>query len=196
MDWRLGWLTPAEIADALAETTVAVFPYRAEIDQSGALLQALGAGVPGVVYDVGGLGEVVRGSARDGSSRRATSRLWRPRSASCSTTRPRSRRPARAPRRRAGADLGRGGGRASRRLRGAPVIRLRRRRFAELVDRQLDLFAADEATLLEEAREAEEAWTRAGREDAEEAFGDWQLIADAIAERLLDLRETYAATLH
>jgi glycosyltransferase involved in cell wall biosynthesis len=58
--WRLGWLTPAEIADVLAETTVAVFPYRAEIDQSGALLQALGAGVPGVVYDVGGLGEVVR----------------------------------------------------------------------------------------------------------------------------------------
>ena len=37
-----------------------IFPYRAELDQSGALLQALGAGVPAVVYDVGGLGEVVR----------------------------------------------------------------------------------------------------------------------------------------
>jgi glycosyltransferase involved in cell wall biosynthesis len=36
-----------------------VFPYAAELDQSGALLQALGAGVPAVVYDVGGLGEVV-----------------------------------------------------------------------------------------------------------------------------------------
>jgi len=36
-----------------------VFPYRAELDQSGALLQALGAGVPSVVYDVGGLGEIV-----------------------------------------------------------------------------------------------------------------------------------------
>ena len=59
VQWRLGWLTPPEIADVLAETTVAVFPYRAEIDQSGALLQALGAGVPGVVYDVGALGEVV-----------------------------------------------------------------------------------------------------------------------------------------
>nr|MBA2384973.1 glycosyltransferase [Actinomycetota bacterium] len=35
------------------------FPYRAELDQSGALLRALGAGVPAVVYDVGGLGEVV-----------------------------------------------------------------------------------------------------------------------------------------
>lgn len=60
VDWRLGWLTAPEVADVLAETTVAVFPYSAEIDQSGALLQALGAGVPGVVYDVGGLGEVVR----------------------------------------------------------------------------------------------------------------------------------------
>jgi glycosyltransferase involved in cell wall biosynthesis len=58
--WRLGWLGRDEIANVLAETTVAVFPYRPEIDQSGALLQALGAGVPAVVYDVGGLGEVVR----------------------------------------------------------------------------------------------------------------------------------------
>ena len=45
---------------ALGEATVAVFPYRAELDQSGALLQALGAGVPAVVYDVGGLPDPVR----------------------------------------------------------------------------------------------------------------------------------------
>ncbi len=56
----LGYLSQAEIERALGETTVAAFPYRAELDQSGALLQALGAGVPAVVYDVGGLGEVVR----------------------------------------------------------------------------------------------------------------------------------------
>ena len=55
-----GYLAPHEIERALGEATVAVFPYRAELDQSGALLQALGAGVPAVVYDVGGLGEVVR----------------------------------------------------------------------------------------------------------------------------------------
>jgi glycosyltransferase involved in cell wall biosynthesis len=58
--WRLGWLDPAEMADVLAQTTVAVFPYRPEIDQSGALMQTLGAGIPAVVYDVGGLGELVR----------------------------------------------------------------------------------------------------------------------------------------
>ena len=69
-----------------------------------------------------------------------------------------------------------------------------RRPFADLVRRQLDLFARDEAALLEEARVAEVVWQRAGRDEAEEAYGDWQLIADAIGERLLDVRETYAAT--
>ena len=60
VEWRLGYLPQAELDRALSDATVAVFPYRAELDQSGALLQALGAGVPAVVYDVGGLGEPVR----------------------------------------------------------------------------------------------------------------------------------------
>ena len=59
-EWRLGYLSDAELDRALGEATVAVFPYRAEVDQSGALLRALGAGVPAVVYDVGGLAEPVR----------------------------------------------------------------------------------------------------------------------------------------
>ena len=54
------YLTEAEIDRALGESTVAVFPYRPELDQSGALLRALGAGVPAVVYDVGGLAEPVQ----------------------------------------------------------------------------------------------------------------------------------------
>jgi glycosyltransferase involved in cell wall biosynthesis len=58
-EWRLGYLSEAEITRALGSATVAVFPYRAELDQSGALLRAIGAGVPSVVYDVGGLGEIV-----------------------------------------------------------------------------------------------------------------------------------------
>ncbi len=58
-EWRLGYLDEAEIARALGAATVAIFPYQAELDQSGALLQAIGAGVPAVVYDVGGLGELV-----------------------------------------------------------------------------------------------------------------------------------------
>jgi glycosyltransferase involved in cell wall biosynthesis len=58
-EWRLGYLAADELERALGEATVAVFPYRAELDQSGALLQALGAGVPAVVYDVGGLAEPI-----------------------------------------------------------------------------------------------------------------------------------------
>ena len=60
VEWRLGYLPEDEVDRAHAEATVAVFPYRPEIDQSAALLRALGAGVPAVVYDVGGLAEPVR----------------------------------------------------------------------------------------------------------------------------------------
>jgi hypothetical protein len=75
-------------------------------------------------------------------------------------------------------------------------VRLRRHGpFAELSSRQLDLFAADEVELLHEAAAAEDAWTRASREEAEEAYGDYQLVVDALADRLLDMRETFAATL-
>jgi hypothetical protein len=48
---------------------------------------------------------------------------------------------------------------------------------------------------LREADEAEETWNRAGRDEAEEAYGDYQLVVDAIADRLLDVRESYAGTL-
>jgi glycosyltransferase involved in cell wall biosynthesis len=59
-EWRLGYLPEHELDRALSEATVALFPYRAELDQSGAMLRALGAGVPAVVYDVGGLGDPIR----------------------------------------------------------------------------------------------------------------------------------------
>jgi glycosyltransferase involved in cell wall biosynthesis len=57
---RLGYLDDEDVDRALAESSVAVFPYRPELDQSGALLRALGAGVPVVAYDVGGIAEPVR----------------------------------------------------------------------------------------------------------------------------------------
>jgi glycosyltransferase involved in cell wall biosynthesis len=59
-EWRLGYLSRSELERALGEATVALFPYRPELDQSGALLQALGAGVPAVAYDVGGIAAPVR----------------------------------------------------------------------------------------------------------------------------------------
>jgi glycosyltransferase involved in cell wall biosynthesis len=59
-EWRLGYLSEAELDRALGAATVALFPYRPELDQSAALLRALGAGVPAVAYDVGGIAEPVR----------------------------------------------------------------------------------------------------------------------------------------
>jgi glycosyltransferase involved in cell wall biosynthesis len=60
VEWRLGYLTPGEVDRAFGDATIAVFPYKPELDQSGALLRALGAGVPAVAYDVGGVAEPVR----------------------------------------------------------------------------------------------------------------------------------------
>jgi glycosyltransferase involved in cell wall biosynthesis len=60
VEWRLGYLPRPEVDRAFGEATVALFPYRPELDQSGALLRALGAGVPAVAYDVGGIAEPVR----------------------------------------------------------------------------------------------------------------------------------------
>jgi hypothetical protein len=71
----------------------------------------------------------------------------------------------------------------------------RRGRFHDLVQRQLDLFAADEAELLADADQADAAWTSADRDETEELYGDYQLVVDAIAERLYDVREAYASTL-
>ena len=53
-------MSDAELDRALGDATVAVFPYRPELDQSGALLRALGAGVPAIAYDVGGVADPVR----------------------------------------------------------------------------------------------------------------------------------------
>jgi hypothetical protein len=72
---------------------------------------------------------------------------------------------------------------------------LRRAQFHDLIERQLDLFAADEAPLLREADEADAAWTNASAEESEELYGDYQLVVDSLGERLYDLREAYAETL-
>ena len=74
-------------------------------------------------------------------------------------------------------------------------MRLRRGRLDDLVRRQLELFAEDEAALLEEAAAADAAWTNASADDSEELYGDYQLVVDEVGERLHDLRETYVRTL-
>jgi hypothetical protein len=71
----------------------------------------------------------------------------------------------------------------------------RRGRFYDLVERQLAVFEADESALLREAHAADAAWTNADAQDSEDLYGDYQLLVDAIGERLHDIRETYAESL-
>jgi hypothetical protein len=75
-------------------------------------------------------------------------------------------------------------------------MRLRRSRFAEVVQRQLDVFAEDEAHgLFEEVRDAKGRYDRAEREDAEESYGDYVDVVEAATEALADMRWRYASTL-
>ena len=70
-----------------------------------------------------------------------------------------------------------------------------RRRFGELIDRQLDLFEQDNADLFERLEDAEDEYRRAARADAEERFGDLQELLAEGGETLVGLRDTYAETL-
>jgi glycosyltransferase involved in cell wall biosynthesis len=60
VEWRLGYQSDAQIDDLLAEATVTLFPYRPELDQSGALLRALGSGAAVAAYDVGGIAAPIK----------------------------------------------------------------------------------------------------------------------------------------
>ena len=71
----------------------------------------------------------------------------------------------------------------------------RRNRFGDLVRRQLDLFVEDDSDLLQEAETALRAYDEAEREEAEEAYSDYQLVLESVVERLEELRDTYGATL-
>jgi hypothetical protein len=72
---------------------------------------------------------------------------------------------------------------------------LRRRRFAEVISRQLDLFVRDNLDLLEACDTAERAYDRAERDEAEERFGDYQELVEDGTEVLAELRDNFASTL-
>jgi uncharacterized protein YukE len=71
-----------------------------------------------------------------------------------------------------------------------------KRRFADLIARQLDVFAEDEADgLFAEVQELKEHYDRADRGDAEEAYGDYTDAVEAATEALADMRDRFARTL-
>jgi hypothetical protein len=72
----------------------------------------------------------------------------------------------------------------------------RRRRFAELIKRQLDVFAEDEASnIFAEVRDRKALYDRADRDDAEEMYGDYVDAVETATEALADMRDRFKRTL-
>ena len=70
-----------------------------------------------------------------------------------------------------------------------------RKRFADVIGRQLDLFVRDNLQLLDACETAERAYDAAERAEAEQRFGDYQELVETGTEILADLRDHYASTL-
>ena len=71
----------------------------------------------------------------------------------------------------------------------------RRRRFADVIATQLDLFVQEHADVIRECDEAERAYNTAPRDEAEERYGDYVDVVETGTELLADLRDHFAATL-
>ena len=71
---------------------------------------------------------------------------------------------------------------------------LRRARFATVIEAQLDLFVRDHSDVIEEAQDRLDAYNRAGRDEAEELYGDYLDAVETGTEILAGLRDHYAAT--
>jgi hypothetical protein len=68
----------------------------------------------------------------------------------------------------------------------------RRSLYAEVIGAQLDLFARDHPDVIEEANERLAAYERAGRDEAEELYGDYIDAVETGTEILADVRDHYA----
>lgn len=71
----------------------------------------------------------------------------------------------------------------------------RRSRFRDVIGRQLELFEREHAELIRECAEAEDAYRRAERDEAEERYGDYLDLVETGTEVLADLRDNFARTL-
>jgi hypothetical protein len=71
----------------------------------------------------------------------------------------------------------------------------RRRRFREVIGRQLAFFEEGDGDLLDDVDSALARYDGADRDEAEELYGDYQLAIEAATDRLAELRDTYARTL-
>ena len=71
----------------------------------------------------------------------------------------------------------------------------RKRRFADVIDRQLDLFREQEADLIADVEAARRAYDAADRDEAEDKYGDYLLLVEAGSEALAEIRDHFKRTL-
>jgi len=70
-----------------------------------------------------------------------------------------------------------------------------RRRFSDVIARQLDVFAEDDADVIEDCRRAERAYNEADRDESEEKYGDYVDRVELATEALAEMRDRYKRTL-
>jgi isocitrate dehydrogenase kinase/phosphatase len=71
----------------------------------------------------------------------------------------------------------------------------RRGPFAELIERQLDMFERDHHFVVEEVAERLTAFEKGDRDEAEELYGDYIDAVETGTEILADIRDAYKQTL-
>jgi hypothetical protein len=67
--------------------------------------------------------------------------------------------------------------------------------FEDVIRRQLDLFESEHADLIADCEEAERAYDAAGRDEAEERYGDYVDLVETGTEELAALRDHFASTM-
>jgi hypothetical protein len=72
---------------------------------------------------------------------------------------------------------------------------LRRGRYREVIDRQLELFRREHRDVLDDAAAKLERYNAAERDAAEELYGDYVDAVETGTEILADLRDHYASSL-
>jgi hypothetical protein len=71
----------------------------------------------------------------------------------------------------------------------------RKRRFADLIERQLDVFDTDASDVFEEIRRRKELYDAGDRDEAEELYGDYIDAVETGTEELADMRDRFKRTL-
>jgi hypothetical protein len=72
----------------------------------------------------------------------------------------------------------------------------RKRRFSDLISRQLDVFAEDQAhDIFAEIRDRKALYDKADRDEAEELYGDYIDAVETGTEALADMRDRFKQTL-